>query len=255
MQSSEPMPGSEVFLVTGASKGLGKSICETLAQEGYIVIGLARSSRELTNLGSYLKGFNNDSQTVVCDLSDLEQVKLAGTDIIQRYPRIHGIIHNAGIIGPVGRMFSVSDAAWNETMTVNLLSVQLLTRILYPAMVEASRCRVTTISSGAAVNSLVSWSAYCSSKAALDMWTKCLADEGAGDSVSAISIAPGIVDTNMQATIRSATKEDFPMVDRFIQFHKNGDLVDPDDVARALFKLMTSHTMEQSGLRFDVRDL
>ncbi|MEC7589380.1 MAG: SDR family NAD(P)-dependent oxidoreductase [Candidatus Thermoplasmatota archaeon] len=249
------MSPREVFLVTGASKGLGKSICKTLAQEGYTVIGLARSSTELTNLGNYLNGLNNGSQTIACDLSDLEQVKLAGADIIQRHPRIHGVIHNAGIIGPVGRMFSVSDDAWNETMTVNLLSAQLLTRILYPAMVEASRCRVTTISSGAAVNSLVSWSAYCSSKAALDMWTRCLADEGADDHVSAISIAPGIVDTNMQATIRSATKDDFPMVDRFIEFHQNGDLVSPDDVAHALFNLMTTHTMEQSGLRFDVRDL
>ena len=245
----------EVFLVTGASKGLGKSICKTLAQEGYTVIGLARSSTELSNLDTYLNSFNNNSQTIACDLSDLEQVKLVGTDIIQQYPRIHGVIHNAGIIGPVGHMFSVSDAAWSETMTVNLLSVQLLTRILYPAMIEASRCRVTTISSGAAVNSLISWSAYCSSKAALDMWTRCLADEGADDFVSAISIAPGIVDTNMQATIRSATKDDFPMVDRFIEFHQNGDLVNPDDVAHALFKLMTTHTMEQSGLRFDVRDL
>ena len=53
-------------------------------------------------------------------------------------------------------MFNVSDDAWNETMTVNLLSPPTnRTRIYYPAMVEASRCRVTTISSGAAVNSLV----------------------------------------------------------------------------------------------------
>ena len=72
------MSPREVFLVTGASKGLGKSICKTLAQEGYTVIGLARSSTELTNLGTYLNGFNNDSQTIACDLSDLEQVKLAG---------------------------------------------------------------------------------------------------------------------------------------------------------------------------------
>ena len=87
------------------------------------------------------------------------------------------------------------------------------------------------------------------------MWTRCIPDEGRADGISAVSIAPGIVDTDMQATIRSADKSDFPMVDRFIEFHKNGDLVSPDKVANTLFELMVNHSMEQSGSRFDVRDL
>ena len=63
-------------------------------------------------------------------------------------------------------------------------------------MKKSDRCRVTTISSGAAVNSLHSWSAYCVSKAGLEMWTRCLAEEGKSDNISAISVAPGIVDTD-----------------------------------------------------------
>ena len=246
---------NQVYLVTGASKGLGRSICELLAKNGYIVIGLARNSSDLSSLDALLKRFNPKSMTISCDLSNPSEVSLAGKQIAEGFSSIHGIIHNAGIISPIGSMFDVDSSVWDQTMMVNLLSVQNLTKALHALMVNAQRCRVTTISSGAAINSLESWSAYCTSKAGLEMWTKCLADEGSRDGISAISIAPGIVDTDMQVKIRSVSQEDFPMVDRFIEFHKNGDLVAPNLVADALFNLITCHTMEQSGERFDVREL
>ena len=254
MQSSVQM-SNQVYLVTGASKGLGRSICELLAKNGYIVIGLARNSSDLSSLDALLKRFNPKSMTISCDLSNPREVSSAGKQIAEGFSSIHGIIHNAGIISPIGSMFDVDSSVWDQTMMVNLLSVQHLTKALHASMVNAQRCRVTTISSGAAINSLESWSAYCTSKAGLEMWTKCLADEGSRDGISAISIAPGIVDTDMQVKIRSVNQEDFPMVDRFIEFHKNGDLVAPNLVADALFNLITCHTMEQSGERFDVREL
>ena len=254
MQSSVQM-SNQVYLVTGASKGLGRSICELLAKNGYIVIGLARNYSDLSSLDALLKKFNPKSLRISCDLSNPSEVSLAGKQIAEGFSSIHGIIHNAGIISPIGSMFDVDSSVWDQTMMVNLLSVQHLTKALHASMVNAQRCRVTTISSGAAINSLESWSAYCTSKAGLEMWTKCLADEGSRDGISAISIAPGIVDTDMQVKIRSVSQEDFPMVDRFIEFHKNGDLVAPNLVADALFNLITCHTMEQSGERFDVREL
>ena len=249
------MAESQVYVVTGASKGLGRSICEVLASKGFTVIGIARVSSELSKLENYLQNINSSSATFPCDLSKEAEVNSVAELIVDNYPIIHGVIHNAGIIGPVGSMFEVDTNLWNETLQVNLLAVQQLTKLIHKSMVKAQRCRVTTISSGAAVNSLESWSAYCSSKAALEMWTKGLADEGAKYGISAVSVAPGIVDTDMQATIRSVPKEDFPMVERFIEFHNNGDLVAPDDVAESLYRLMTNHSMEDSGNRFDVREL
>ncbi len=249
------MSESQVYVVTGASKGLGRSICEILATNGYTVIGVARSSTELSSLGNYLKTINPKSATFACDLSSKNQIVSAANKITHDFPVIDGLIHNAGIIGPVGSMFNVETNLWNETIQVNLLAVQQLTKLLYASMVKSQRCRVTTISSGAAVNSLESWSAYCTSKAGLEMWTKSLAGEGKKHGISAVSVAPGIVDTDMQATIRSVSADDFPMVERFIGFHNNGDLVAPDDVAESLFQLMTSHSMDDSGNRFDVREL
>ena len=202
-----------------------------------------------------MKNINPKSATFACDLSSQNQIALTADKITNDFPLIHGLIHNAGIIGPVGSMFNVETNLWNETIQVNLLAVQQLTKLLYTSMVKAQRCRVTTISSGAAVNSLESWSAYCTSKAGLEMWTRSLADEGSSHGISAVSVAPGIVDTDMQATIRSVSVDDFPMVERFIGFHNNGDLVAPDAVAESLYELITSHSMDDSGNRFDVREL
>ena len=249
------MSESQVYVVTGASKGLGRSICEILATNGFTVVGIARNSIELSSLEAHLKNINHNSATFACDLSSENQIATTAAKITHDFPVIHGLIHNAGIIGPVGSMFNVETNLWNETIQVNLLAVQQLTKLLYTSMVKAQRCRVTTISSGAAVNSLESWSAYCTSKAGLEMWTRSLADEGSSHGISAVSVAPGIVDTDMQATIRSVSVDDFPMVERFIGFHNNGDLVAPDVVADSLYELITNHSMDDSGNRFDVREL
>ena len=249
------MSESQVYVVTGASKGLGRSICDILTTNGYTVIGLARSSTELSSLENYLKKMNPKSTTFACDLSCENQIASTAAKMTNDFPVIHGLIHNAGIIGPVGSMFNVETNLWNETIQVNLLAVQQLTKLLYTSMIKAQRCRVTTISSGAAVNSLESWSAYCTSKAGLEMWTRSLADEGSSHGISAVSVAPGIVDTDMQATIRSVSADDFPMVGRFIGFHNNGDLAAPGVVAKSLYELITNHSMDDSGNRFDVREL
>ena len=249
------MSESQVYLVTGASKGLGRSICEILATNGFTVIGLARESNELISLEKSLKEKNSESMIYPCDLSSEAQILSTAQKISEKFTTINGVIHNAGIIGPVGSMFEVDTNLWNETIQVNLLAVQQLTKLLHPLMINAQRCRVTTISSGAAVNSLESWSAYCTSKAGLEMWTRSLADEGSSHGISAVSVAPGIVDTDMQATIRSVSVDDFPMVERFIGFHNNGDLVAPDVVAKSLYQLITNHSMDDSGKRFDVREL
>ena len=117
---------------------------------------------------------------------------------------IDGIVHNAGTITPIQSMFDADDEVWERNIYVNITGVQRLTRGLYSKMKASEHCRVTTISSGAALRPLHSWSAYCVSKAGLDMWSRCLAEEGAKDGITSIAIAPGIVNTAMQLEIRSS---------------------------------------------------
>lgn len=244
----------KIYVVTGASKGIGRAIARTLARDAYQVILLARASEDLDAACEEIQTISPTSFSIACDLAQPESID-AALQSLQHLDVIDGIVHNAGTITPIQSMFDADDAAWERNIYVNITGAQRLTRGLYSKMKASQHCRVTTISSGAALRPLHSWSAYCISKAGLDMWSRCLAEEGAKDGITSIAIAPGIVNTDMQLEIRSSSQDDFPMVDSFIGYHQNGDLTRPDDVATKLHSLITSHSMEQSGQRFDVREL
>jgi benzil reductase ((S)-benzoin forming) len=152
-------------------------------------------------------------------------------------------------------MMDADVSQWSRSIQVNLIGVQDLTQQLSSLLKGPQQTRITTISSGASLRPVESWSAYCTAKAGLDMWARCLAEEGSQHNISAISVAPGIVDTGMQEDIRSVDPADFPSHEAFVSYHTDGHLADPNDVASLLYPLITEHTMEQSGQRFDVRDL
>ena len=245
----------QTYVVTGASKGIGRAICLELAKAGAIVALLARQSDELNQATQEVQSISPQSFAVACDLANPAMVPGAATEILSLAPQLDGLVHNAGDIHPIQPLLEADLSQWSRSMMVNLVGVQHLTQALHPSLKGTHRVRVTTISSGAALRPLASWSAYCTAKAGLDMWTRCLADEGASENISAVSVAPGIVDTAMQLAIRSAPPEDFPLLDNFVGYHENGQLRQPEEGAVALFGLSTAHTLEQSGQRFDVRDL
>lgn len=243
------------YVVTGASKGIGRSMSVQLAEQGINIVLLARQSESLIQTTNDVQAHAPSSFSVECDLGSPSSIALASEAILERLPQIDGIVHNAGDIHPIKPLLDAPPSDWATSLMVNVVGAQALTSHLSPLMKGSHRTRVTTISSGASLRPLASWSAYCSSKAALDMWARCVAEEGREHNISAISIAPGIVDTDMQKHIRSADPHDFPLRSTFVGYHANGDLTQPDDVASQLLPLIIGHTMEQSGQRFDVRDL
>ena len=245
---------SDTFLVTGASKGLGRSIALALANCGKSVIALARSSPELDELYSSLKLVSPNSQIVSCDLASKEDISDAVEIINRGFKHLAGIVHNAGTITPIENMLDVSRESWERAVNVNLIGVQDLTQSLDSLIGGESHTRVLTISSGAAKRPLHGWSSYCVSKAGLDMWTRCLAEEGESENISALAIAPGIVDTGMQKEIRQADESSFPPLQKFIDYHKNGELTNPDDVAQKLLPYVVGD-LGQNGDILDVRNL
>ena len=245
----------DAYLVTGASSGIGRFLSLELVNSGFSVIALSRESKHLTSLGEELKLVDSNSMAIACDLSSSNDIAKASNAILESYQELSGIVHNAGVIDPIKPISEANFEDWNYLMNVNLIGVQDLTQRLYSLISGVKHARVSTISSVASKYPIGSWSAYCVSKAGLDMWTRCLAEEGQERNISAISVAPGIVDTNMQKNIRSSNPNDFPLHPHFVDYHKSGQLVTPEEVAKQLLDLVTNHTMEQTGERFDVRDL
>ena len=245
---------SEAYLVTGASKGIGRSIAISIASSGKPVIALARKSAELEMVGTELSNLHPDCITVACDLGESEDISQASEIIRNQFSHLAGLIHNAGTINPIANMMDVEREDWARSIQVNLIGVQELTCQLDSILGGAAHSRVTTISSGAAKRSIHGWSAYCVAKAGLDMWSMCMAEEGAKNNISSLAIAPGIVDTGMQEDIRSSDVNSFPALPNFIGYHENGELSNPYDVAEKLLPYCLGNEGE-NGQRLDVRNL
>ena len=245
----------QTYVVTGASKGLGRALALALAGHGYPVLALARPSTELDEIGGLLASVAPGSRSIECDLSNPTSIANAASLISQQTTFLAGLVHNAGAIAPVKPLDKVDASDWAHSIQVNLVGIQDLTQRIYPLLGGEHQSRITVISSGASLRPIGSWSAYCVSKAGLDMWSRCVAEEGRESNISSVSVAPGIVDTGMQTEIRSTPAEDFPSLQSFIDLHANGDLARSEDVAAQLMPLVTTHSMEQSGQRFDVREL
>ena len=148
----------KTFLVTGASKGIGLQLSLSLAKSGFSVILLARDTNLLEESTEQVRSISPASSSIVCDLSDNNSIDDAILLLKRDHKKLDGIIHNAGMISPIMPMSKAPSDAWAENIQVNLIGVQRLTQGVYSLMKASTRCRVTTISSGASLRPLESWS-------------------------------------------------------------------------------------------------
>ena len=242
------------ILVTGASRGIGQAIVERLAAPGRRIICVARHQPEwLQKAGEHI--FHP------VDLSDLDQVEACLPTLFA--PVLwHGsdrawLINNAGTVSPVKKIGGQDPEVLARSVALNLTAPMLLANAFVRATRELACPRlVVNISSGAAKRPIDGWSAYCSAKAGLEMATRALALEQAGEPnpVRALAFAPGIVDTAMQGEIRSAAPEDFSQVERFIAFKEEGKLAAPAAVADLLVRCLEEDAFE-NGASLDYREL
>ena len=191
------------------------------------------SARASGDLGSACVEIQLDSPTsfsIECDLSQPESIDLA-VDSLQELDAIDGIVYT-GTIAPIQSMFDADDASWERNIYVNVTGVQRLTRGLYSKMKETPSLSSHYDFKWSSVTPLHSWSAYCISKAGLDMWSRC--SGGRSERWNYIHRHRTRYRQHRHATgIRSSSSEDF-VVDSFIGYHRDGDLTRPDDVAAKL---------------------
>ena len=157
----------QIYLVTGASKGIGRSVSMELAKAGATVVLLARESEELAGALEDARQHAAASISVSCDLGVPSEIEKAATTVLSSCNRLDGLVHNAGDIHPIKPLLKSDASDWARSMMVNLVGVQHLTQALSPLLEGSNQTRVTTISSGAAMRPLASWSAYCTECASL----------------------------------------------------------------------------------------
>jgi 3-oxoacyl-[acyl-carrier protein] reductase len=184
---------NKVILVTGASRGIGRAIARELALEGNIVIANYNHSKE--DAESLKQEFEN-IEIYQADVSKREEVSKMVHDIISKYGKIDVLVNNAGI--DLVRLFTeVTDEDWNYVINNNLYSVFCVSQEVSKNMIKNKKGVIINISSifgqiGASCESI-----YAVSKAGIDGLTKSLAKELSLSNIRVNSIAPGIIDTEM----------------------------------------------------------
>jgi len=214
-------------IVTGVSRGLGRALAATLLARDFTVLGVGRSSPpDLT--GSY--------EFVRFDLAQAgetdQRLTAALSVLASRKPESVCLVNNAAIAAPVGTLGRLEAREIAASLMVNLAAVVALANLFCRIFSDASiGRRIINVSSGAAQNALPGDGVYCVAKAGMEMLTRTLAAEQKDAGFRAITVRPGVIDTDMQTFSRSQSPDVLPSVEMFIGFHREGRLVPPEVVA------------------------
>jgi NAD(P)-dependent dehydrogenase (short-subunit alcohol dehydrogenase family) len=235
-----------VILITGASQGLGAAMASLAATKGAQVVLAARNAEALETQAQKIIQNGGRALTVTGDISRDEDCQSIIDSTIQTYGRIDALINNAGVIEPFARIAEVNHEDWDYHLRVNLLGPVRLCQLAIPSL-RQSRGRVINLTSHAAEIEIPGGSAYSTSKAALNRFSKVLAAEE--PEITVILFIPGETDTSMQAVIREKSKGIAPeaIYQYFTDLHEQGKLLSPEIPAQAAVSLAMGAPHDWSG--------
>ena len=241
-------------VITGVSRGLGASLAKLLLETGVNVIGISRTENE--ELQEVAEESNQIYKHFSCDLSDVDKLEKIIDDIHEELKMYHAeqemetiyLLNNAGVIHPIHQAQHIQSEELMRHVTINSVTPMVLTNGFLKRQEEHQiPLIVANVTSGAAERPIYGWSAYCSSKASLNMYTKTVALEqdelGTGNKI--IAFSPGVMDTEMQTEIRSSTKEQFADVEKFKDYKLNNsfliDIIMDEDVKNGKIYYVTNY--------------
>ena len=232
------MSSMQLAILTGASRGLGLALAEQLLERRYWVLALARKPHAALADRAAHAGAKLEQWPVDVTANDVAPrleawLRDQAADAIERAV----LINNAGILGRVGPIDRMDGPTLAEVLRVGLEAPAVLSAAFLRATRDwRAERRVLNVSSGAGRVAIAGWAAYCAAKAGLDQLSRVMAlDEALQPNPARIvSLAPGVIDTDMQAQLRASDERDFPTLQRFKEFKATGQLATPSDAAARL---------------------
>lgn len=219
---------NKVVLVTGGSRGIGASIVKYLSEKGYqVILNYNKSEEAATEIKEKLKEKNINIDIIKADVSNKEEVDAMVNRIIKKYNKIDVLINNAGI-SQEKLFLDTTREDWENMINVNLNSVYNCTKAILPNMIERKEGCIINISSIWGVTGASCEVAYSTTKAAINGFTKALAKEMGLSNIRVNSIAPGIIDTDMN---KNLNEQELKMIKEEIPLNKIGR---PEDVAKCV---------------------
>ena len=238
-----------VYIITGASKGIGFELAKQLSGEGHFVIGIARTASKLDGV-----------KFIEADLSETGNLESLMNEIIAVAPQDTAsftLINNAGTVNPIGLIGTINAEEVSTAIALNLTAPMILSNAFIQTLKEFDGVkRIINISSGAGRNAYEGWGTYCTTKAGLDHFSRVVAleQENAKYPVDIVSIAPGIIDTGMQETIRGSKEEAFPLLEKFMDYKEKGLFSSAEQTAEKLISFIENVDFKTIDSITDLRE-
>ncbi|PLX39222.1 MAG: oxidoreductase [Hyphomicrobiales bacterium] len=189
-----------VAVVTGASRGIGRSLAKAMAVEGAHIIAVARTVGGLEELDDEIREAGGEAATLVpFDLADFDAIDRLGAAIFERWGKLDILVGNAGMLGQLSPLGHVDVKIWEQTMTINVNANWRLIRSLDPLLKQSDAGRAVFFTSGAPHKCRPFWGPYSVSKAALEALARTYAEENRSNAIRVNLINPGPMRTAMRA--------------------------------------------------------
>lgn len=202
--SSTPTMNGQVALVTGATRGIGRAIAQSLAERGLKVIGTATSDAGAQSISTALAGFAG-CKGVVLNVNDAAGVTALVDGIVKEYGALHVLVNNAGITRDTLAM-RMKDEDWDAVLDTNLKAVFRLSRAVMRPMMKQRYGRIVSITSVVGASGNPGQANYAAAKAGLAGMTRALARELGSREITVNCVAPGFIATDMTEVLPEAQK-------------------------------------------------
>lgn len=232
------MAGTDVSIVTGAGRGIGRSIAVRLAKEGHNLIITSRTERELRSAKEEIESFGVECSYFAGDVADPQFVNNTVEEILKSYGRVDHLINNAGI-GIIKKVVDSKLEEFQRQINTNLYGIYNFTKAVLPGMIDRRSGSIINISSLAGKNSFVGGAMYSASKHAVMGFTKSLMLEVREYNIRTVVICPGSVESSFGRNSSTDPRS-------------KGQILMPEDVAdvvAAVIKLPVRALMSEIDLR------
>lgn len=236
----------KVAIITGASRGIGQSIAETLAQAGAKVVLASRKQEELDKLAESIRANGGEALAIAAHTGQKETLKRLVEQTLHHYKRVDILVNNAATNPHFGNVLDAEDSLWMKTIEVNLMGNVWLCQAVVPLMREQGGGKIINVASIVGLNPGAFQGIYSATKAALISLTKTLAMELGRDNIQVNAIAPGLVQTKFAQVLW----ENDRMMETVLAKTPLGRIGQPSDIANLALWLASPMSNFTTGAVF-----
>ena len=242
--SSQDLSG-KIALITGASRGIGAAIADTLAQAGATVIGTATSDSGAAAIGERLAQWNGQGRAL--NAAEADSIENLIADIEKEFGKLDILVNNAGITRD-NLLMRMKEEEWDEIMQVNLKSVFRASKAVLRGMMKQRSGRIISITSVVGAMGNAGQANYAAAKAGLMGFAKSMAREVGSRGITVNCIAPGFIDTDMTRALPEEVRKTFEAQTALGRFGDAQDIADAVlFLASDQAKYITGQTLHVNG--------